>query len=92
MTASLAGSVQLPTDTEVVVSRTGGTATSGTDYKAIRDFTVTITAGESSGTATLSFDPEEDTLDEPDETVVLTGSAPTALGLTKGTATPSGRP
>ena len=57
VTASLAGSVQLPADTAVTVSRTGGTATSGTDYAAISNFTVTIAAGESSGTATLSFDP-----------------------------------
>ena len=67
VTASLAGSVQLPADTAVTVSRTGGTATSGTDYAAISNFTVTIAAGESSGTATLSFDPTEDTIDDDDE-------------------------
>ncbi len=86
VTASLVGS-RRTADTAVTVSRTGGTATSGTDYKAISEFTVTIAAGESSGTATLSFDPTEDTVDEPDETVVLTGSAPSSLSLTAGTAT-----
>ena len=59
----------------------------GTDYAAISNFTVTIAAGASSGTATLSFDPEEDDLAEGDETVVLTGSAPSSLNLTAGTAT-----
>ena len=86
VTASLVGS-QRTEDTAVTVSRTGGTATSGTDYEAISEFTVTIAAGESSGTATLSFDPTEDTVDEPDETVVLTGAAPSSLNLTAGTAT-----
>ena len=70
----------------MTVSRTGGTATSGTDYAAISNFTVTIAAGERSGTATLSFDPTEDDLVEGDETVGLTGSAPSSLNLTAGTA------
>ena len=76
--------MQLPADTAVTVSQTGGTATSGTDYEAISNFTVTIAAGESSGTATLSFDPKEDTVAEGSETVILTG---TASGLTAATAT-----
>ena len=83
VTASLSGGT-LPTATTVTVSRTGGTATSGTDYPAISAFTVTIAAEATSGTATLSFDPTEDTLAEGDETVILTG---TASGLTPGTAT-----
>ena len=83
VTASLNNS-PLPTATTVTVSRTGGTATSGTDYPAISDFTVTIQDGQTSGTATLSFDPTGDSLAEGDETVILTGSA---TGLTAGTAT-----
>ena len=83
VTASLNNS-PLPTATTVTVSRTGGTATSGTDYPAISDFMVTIQDGQTSGTATLSFDPSGDSLAEGDETVILTG---TATGLTAGTAT-----
>ena len=83
VTASLNNS-PLPSATTVTVSRTGGTAASGTDYPAISNFTVTIPAGRSSGTTTLSFDPSQDTLAEGDETVILTGSAP---GLSDGTAT-----
>ena len=83
VTASLNNS-PLPTATTVAVSRTGGTATSGTDYPAVTDFMVTIQAGQTSGTAQLSFDPSEDSLAEGDETVILTGSA---TGLTAGTAT-----
>ena len=83
VTASLNGS-PLPTSTTVTVSRTGGTATSGTDYPAISVFTVTIPSGQTSGTATLSFDPSGDGLAEGDETVILTG---TVAGLTSGMAT-----
>ena len=35
---------------------------------------VTIQAGQTSGTATLSFDPTGDGLAEGDETVILTGT------------------
>ena len=63
VTASLNNS-PLPTATTVTVSRTGGTATSGTDYTAINAFTVTIQDGQTSGTATLSFDPTGDGLYE----------------------------
>ena len=83
VTASLNGS-PLPTSTTVTVSRSGGTATSGTDYPAISAFTVTIPSGQTSGTATLSFDPSGDGLAEGDETVILTG---TVAGLTSGMAT-----
>ena len=83
VTASLNNS-PLPSPTTVTVSRTGGTATSATDYPAISDFTVTILAGQTSGTATLSFDPSGDNLAEGDETVILTGNA---AGLDAGTAT-----
>ena len=83
VTASLNGS-PLPTATTVTVSRTGGTATSGTDYPAVTDFVITIPAEQTSGTATLSFDPTGDGLAEGDETVILTGSV---SGLTSGAAT-----
>ena len=83
VTASLNNS-PLPTATTVTVSRTGGTATSGTDYPAVTDFVITIPSGQTSGTAQLSFDPTGDSLAEGDETVILTGSA---TGLTAGTAT-----
>ena len=74
----------LPTATDVTVSVTGGTATSGTDYAAVSDFTVTIAGGQTSGTAQWSFDPTQDSLAEGDETVILRGSA---AGLAAGTAT-----
>ena len=83
VTASLNGSA-LPAATTVTVTRTGGTATSGTDYPTITAFSVTIDARATSGTATLSFDPTDDDISEGSETVILTA---TATGLTAGTAT-----
>ena len=72
------------TATEVTVSRTGGTATSGTDYAAVNAFTVTIPAEQTSVSGTFTFTPTDDSLAEGDETVVLSGSA---TGLTPGMAT-----
>ncbi len=70
--------------TDVTVSVTGGTATSGTDYTSVSNFTVTIPATQTSVTATFSFSPADDNLGEGDETVELTGST---AGLTSGMAT-----
>ena len=59
VSAALVGTLR-GTATEVTVSRTGGTATLGTDYAAVGSFTVTIPAMEStSATETLSFTPDE---------------------------------
>ena len=74
VTAALDGSA-LSTATTVSVTDRTGTATSGTDYTAISNFTVTIAAQATSGTATFSFTPTNDTDAEPSETVVLSGSA-----------------
>ena len=69
VTAPLNGSA-LPAATTVTVTRTGGTATSGTDYPTITAFSVTIAARATSGTATLSFDPTDDDISEGSETVI----------------------
>ena len=50
-----------------------GTATSGTDYTALRSGVLTFTAGETTKTVTISV--TGDTEDEPNETVVVSGSA-----------------
>ena len=74
VTAALDGTPRA-TATDVTVSRTGGTATSGTDYAAVSDFTITIPAASTSATGTFSFAPTDDTVAEGAETVILTGSA-----------------
>tara|TARA_R110002073_G_scaffold315027_1_gene487457 strand:- start:2284 stop:6231 length:3948 start_codon:yes stop_codon:yes gene_type:complete len=57
------------TDALVVSYTVGGTATSGTDFTALSG-TVTIPAGQSS--ATVSVNPTDDSVVEPDETIILT--------------------
>ncbi len=66
---------------------TGGTATSGTDYTAITGGTLTFTAGTTSRTFNVAA--LGDTLDESNETVVVTLSSPTnaAVSSTAGTGT-----
>ena len=68
----------------VSVGDTGDTATSGTDYTAVSNFTVTIPAGKSSGTATFATTASLDNLLEPSETVTVKGSS------TGTTVTPAG--
>ena len=82
VTVSLNGTA-LSQNTEVSVAQTGGDAVSGTDYAAITPLTVTIPAGSTSATGTLSFTPTDDSAEEESETVVLTA---TASGLTSATA------
>ena len=79
VTATLDGAT-LGTATAVTVSVAGGTATAGDDFTAVDDVTVTIAAGEASGTGTFTLEPVDDAVDEADETVTV--SATTTSGLT----------
>ncbi len=62
------------TDTEVTVSVSAGTASSG-DFAAVSDFALTIPAGRTSGTAVFSLTPVDDAIDEDAETVSVSGAA-----------------
>ncbi len=77
VTATLAGSVTFNADTTVTVKvgKDGDAAESGTDYAAVSDVTLTITAGESSGKQTFSLAPRQDTLDEDDEKLTVHATA-----------------
>ena len=86
VTATLDGSVTLLTATTVTVSVGGGSATSGTDYTAVSNFTVTIPRETASGTGTFTLTPTQDTIAEGDETIDVTGSA-TDFTVTKAEVT-----
>ena len=75
VTATLDGSVTRPGATDVVVSVGGGSATSGTDYTAVSNFTVTIPKESASGTGTFTLTPMQDSIAEGDETIDVTGMA-----------------
>ena len=57
----------------VSVGAGGDSATSGTDYGAVKDFGITIAAGKTSGTGTFTLTPADDTLIESDETITIEG-------------------
>ena len=61
--------------TEVTVSVTSGTAVSDTDFAAVQDFPLTIAANTKSGSATFTLTPVNDDIDEPNETVTVSGTA-----------------
>ena len=72
----------------VLVGASGDGATEGTDYGTVADLTLTIDAGETSGTATFSLTPTDDDVDESDETLSVTGTTDaTGLTVTGTTAT-----
>ena len=75
VTATLGGSVTLAGATEVTVSVGGGTATSGTDYTAVDNFTLTIAATQSTGSGTFTLTPKQDSVSEGNETIDVTGTA-----------------
>ena len=82
VTATLNGGAVL-TDTNVMLSL-GGTAASGTDYSATAP-TITITAGDRMGMATLRITPTDDDVVEGNENIEISG---TATGGFSGTVTP----
>ena len=63
----------------VSVGDSDDSATSGTDYAAVTDFDVTITKGQTKGSATFDLTPTDDGVFEGDETISVDG---TSTGLT----------
>ena len=66
------------TDQTVTVSvgKAGDPATSGVDYTAVSDWTLTIPAGTGSVQGSFTLDPIDDALDEANETLTLTATLP----------------
>ena len=68
--------------TELTISVDPGTASSN-DFTAVPDFTLTIAPAQTSGTATFRMIPVNDAMDEPDETVTVSGTGlPTVVSAT----------
>ena len=80
VTAELDGDARAEA-TEVTVSVSGDSAVAGTDYTVVPNFTVTIEADETSGTATFTLAPVDDDIDEPHETVTVTGTTTSGLSV-----------
>ena len=75
VTATLDGAPR-DSDTPVTVSVGDGTAMSGDDFATVSEFVITIPAGGISATATFELESVEDEVDEPNETVSVSGTAP----------------
>ena len=88
VTAALNGAPRSSaTPVEVSVGAGWSTATSGTDFATVSDFTVTIAAGTLSQTATFTLDPTDDDVDENDfESVAVSGTSTVATFSVIGTA------
>ena len=86
VTATLNGATR-GSDTPVTVTVGSGTAVAGTDFGAVADFTITIAANSVSHTGTFNLTPTRDSVDEPDETVAVGGTAGLTVTSTQVTIT-----
>ena len=72
--ATVNGSTRYGEAKTVTVSVDDGTATAPADYAAVADFNIVIPLGAAGHTGTFTITPADDALDEPDETVSVTGA------------------
>ena len=79
VTGSLDGAPR-DTDTVVAVSVSGGGDAAAVDFTPVGDFEFRIRAGALSGESSFVLVPEDDRLDEMDETVTVSGTAELAGG------------
>ncbi len=73
VTATVNGATRYATAQTVTVNVGGGTAESPADYAAVADFDITIGAGVGSASGSITLTPVDDTVDEGDETIAVTG-------------------
>ena len=77
----------VPTEVALTVGASGDAAISGTDYAPVGAVTLTIPAGQTSGTASFLLAPENDDIDESDETLAVSGTTAANLTVTGATVT-----
>ena len=75
VTATLNVARATATTVTVSVGDSSDAATSGTDYKAVSDFTITIAANATKGTSTFDFEPLTDSAYEGFESITISGTA-----------------
>ena len=84
VTATAANSLNRARTVTVAVGSSSDGATEGTDYTTVDDFTITIAANATTGTADFTLTPTQDTAAEGDESVGISGSG--ALMTVTGTS------
>ena len=75
-----------PTSVTVMVGAATDSAVEGTDYGTVGSLTLTISAGQTTGTTSFQLNPTDDDLDEGNETLTVSGTT-TAPGLSVTAAT-----
>ena len=95
VTAAVDGSGRFAESKTVSVSVAGSGTASAVDFGAVSDFNITIAAGVASGTGTFTLTPTDDTVDETDETITVSGTlsgvtvTPDTISLTDDDAAPT---
>ena len=84
VTAALDGAART-VNTTVTVAVAGSGAADAVDFAVVSDFEIDIPAGSTSATGTFTLTPEDDSVDESDETLTIDGSSD--LPVTGTTAT-----
>ena len=79
VTATVDGTTRFGVDKTVSVSVAGSGTASAVDFAAVSDFDITIAAGAASKSETFTLSPTDDSVDETDETITVSG---TSTGLT----------
>ena len=79
VTATVDGATRFGTARTVSVSVAGSGTASAVDFAAVSDFNITIAAGAASKSETFTLSPTDDSVDETDETITVSG---TSTGLT----------
>ena len=89
VTATLrGGSTTRSEATVVTIGTLAGTAAKDTDYTVSTSLaSITIPANATSGTGSLTITPTDDTVVEGDETIIISGTTTTQVGLTVSDAT-----
>ncbi|MDE2759347.1 MAG: hypothetical protein OXH90_03490 [Paracoccaceae bacterium] len=89
ITATVQGGSTFPNvkTVTVEVGQATDSATEGTDYGTVTDQIITIPAGTTSAHVDFTLTPEDDNLDETDETITIIGSEPGGATVTATTIT-----
>ncbi len=86
VTATVDGTTQFGTAKTVTVSVAGSGTASAVDFAAVSDFDITIAAGAASKSETFTLSPTDDSVDETDETITVSGAS-TGLTINQDTIT-----
>ena len=75
VTATVDGTTRFGVDKTVSVSVAGSGTASAVDFAAVSDFDITIAAGAASKSETFTLSPTDDSVDETDETITVSGTS-----------------